>query len=69
MFITKSGSITMSSTNIVELRKMVEDITNNIEDGNELPSYITDMFFSIQLMYQSYFNLSKDDYEIHKELI
>lgn len=68
MFTTKSGSITISSNDIVSLRQMVEDITSQIGEGNELPNYITDIFFSIESMYQSHFNLREDDYEIHAEL-
>ena len=62
----KSGAIEITSSNIVALREFVEDINNSIE--GELPSYISDMFFSIETMYQQYFELSEDDFSIHKEL-
>jgi hypothetical protein len=62
----KSGSIELSG-DINALRELVEDITSSIGDGNELPSYITDLFFSIESEYQKFHNLSEDDYEIHSE--
>lgn len=65
-FSVKSGAIEITSSNIVALREFVEDINNSIE--GELPSYISDMFFSIEVMYQKYFELDEDDFSIHNEL-
>lgn len=62
-----SGDIYISG-NIDSLREMVEDITSKLKDGEELPGYITDLFFSIELDYQTIHNLGDDDYTYHPEL-
>jgi len=67
-FSTSSGQIEITSDSIVALREFAEDIKNSVGDGNELPNYISDMIFSIETMYQQYFDLSEDDWEIHEEL-
>jgi len=66
-FSTSSYQIEITSDSIVALREFAEDIKNSVE-GNDLPNYISDMIFSIETMYQQYFDLSEDDWEIHEEL-
>jgi len=61
-----SGNVSISG-DINSLRELVEDISGSIGNGNELPSYVTDLFFSIQLAYQKFHGLSDDDYRYYPD--
>jgi hypothetical protein len=55
------GDVSISG-DLNSLRQMVEDLSSSVGDGNELPSYLTDFFFSIELAYQNFHGLSENDY-------
>lgn len=62
-----AGSICIQSENIDALREMVDDLLSAVAPENELPGYITDLFFSIELAYQQQHNLGPDDYSFYKK--
>lgn len=59
------GDIEISGNNINSLREFVENLREN---SIGFPNSIEDFLFSIELDYQKYHDLRKDDYEYHKEL-
>jgi hypothetical protein len=61
-----AGNVSITG-DINSLRELVEDIKSSIGDGNELPSHLTDVFYSIELAYQSFYGLPENDYSYYPE--
>jgi len=59
--ITMNGIIVRGDIN--ELKDLVLDIQETIKEGNELPSYITDFFYSIESSYQAFYSLDQDNWD------
>jgi hypothetical protein len=60
------GNVSITG-DINSLRELVEDVKSSIGDGNELPSYLADVFYSIELAYQTFHGLSEHDYSYYPE--
>ena len=65
--INRRTQITMNGItvrgDINELKDLVLDIQETIKEGNELPSYITDFFYSIESGYQAFYSLDQDNWD------
>jgi|15BtaG_2_1085339.scaffolds.fasta_scaffold01870_12 hypothetical protein len=58
------GSTKITVQSINEAKEMVEEIQENIEPSAELSNKITDFFFAIEVAYQEFHNLDKDNWDI-----
>ena len=63
-----SGDIKISGNNINSLRQLVEDIYEQKDPAGEYPSYIDDLFFSIEVAYRDFHGLEPDDFSFNSEL-
>lgn len=63
-----SGDIKISSNNINSLREFVEDVYDKKEAGTDYPSYVDDLFFSIEVAYRDFHGLPECDYDLNPEL-
>jgi hypothetical protein len=52
---------------INSLKQYVDTISETVrESGGELPNYITDMFFGVEVDYQRFYNLDEDNWDTVK---
>lgn len=58
------GGIKVESSNIDELRGLVEGIEQSKSKGTDLPKKLSDFIFAVCVDYQTYYGLEEDDYEI-----
>lgn len=63
-----SGDIKISSNNINALREFVEDVYAQKDNAGGYPSYIDDMFFSIEVAYRNFHNLPEHDFDFNPKL-
>lgn len=63
-----SGDIKISSNNINALREFVEDVYAQKDPAGEYPSYVDDLFFSVEVAYRDYHGLPEHDFDFNPKL-
>lgn len=58
------NGIEIKTSKIHQAKELVEEIRENLNEGSELSSTITDFFFAVDVAYQNFYNLEQDNYNM-----